>query len=58
MVDHVVEIGWTPLTPEVALKHARGTAGMLFPSVLEGKLREFNPWLSESALDRSLTAWR
>lgn len=49
MVDHTVEIGWTPLTPEVALTMRAGTASMLFPTVLEGKLREFNPWLSESA---------
>lgn len=49
MVDHAVEIGWTPLTPEAALTMRAGTAGVLFPTVLEGKLRELNPWLSESA---------
>lgn len=49
MVAHAVEIGWTPLTPEAALTLRAGLAGMLFPSVLEGKLREFNPWLTEAA---------
>ena len=49
MVDHAVEIGWTPLTPGAALTMRAGTASILFPTVLEGKLREFNPWLSESA---------
>jgi type I restriction enzyme, R subunit len=49
MVDHAVEIGWTPLTPDEALTMRGGLAGMFFPSVLEAKLREFNPWLSEAA---------
>lgn len=49
MVDHAVEVGWTPLKPEDALTMRAGLAGMFFPSVLEAKLREFNPWLSESA---------
>lgn len=49
MVDHAAEVGWTPLTPEDALTMRGGLAGMLFPAVLEGKLREFNPWLSEGA---------
>jgi len=33
MVDHAVEIGWTPLSPEAALTLRAGAAGMLFPSV-------------------------
>lgn len=49
MVDHAVEIGWTPLAPEAALVKRGNAAGMLFPGVLEAKLLLFNPWLSEAA---------
>jgi type I restriction enzyme, R subunit len=47
MVKHANEIGWTMLTPEEAEVKRHGRAGMLFIDVLEDKLREFNPWLSE-----------
>jgi type I restriction enzyme R subunit len=50
MVKHAVEIGWTPLTPEVAKQKRGGEAGMLLRDELEAKLSEFNPWLSEDAL--------
>ena len=47
MVEHAAEIGWVRLTPQEAeaLRHSR--ANMLFTSVLETKLLEFNPWLTE-----------
>jgi type I restriction enzyme, R subunit len=50
MVKHAVEIGWTPLTPEVAKQKRGGEAGMLLRDELEAKLSEFNPWLSAEAV--------
>ncbi|RUL93709.1 HsdR family type I site-specific deoxyribonuclease [Verrucosispora sp. FIM060022] len=47
MVKHANEIGWTVLRPEEAEAMRRGTANTLFTKVLEGKLQEFNPWLTE-----------
>ena len=48
MVKHAVEIGWTPLTPEVAKQKRGGDAGMLFRDELATKLTAFNPWLTKS----------
>ena len=50
MVKHAVEIGWTPLTPEVAKQKRGGEASMLLRDELEAKLAEFNPWLSADAI--------
>lgn len=50
MVKHAAEIGWTPLTPEVAKQKRGGEAGMLLRDELEAKLSKFNPWLSTDAL--------
>jgi type I restriction enzyme R subunit len=50
MVKHATEIGWTPLTPEVAKQKRGGEAGMLLRDELKAKLREFNPWLSADAV--------
>lgn len=47
MVKHASAVGWEQLTPEEAEGMRRGRANMLFPQVLEDKLRQFNPWLSE-----------
>ncbi len=47
MVKHASAVGWEQLTPEEAEGMRRGRANMLFPEVLENKLREFNPWLTE-----------
>ncbi|HEX2765642.1 MAG TPA: HsdR family type I site-specific deoxyribonuclease [Candidatus Limnocylindria bacterium] len=47
MVQHVVEIGWTPLSQAEAEVKRQGRANMLFRDDLESKLVEFNPWLSE-----------
>jgi type I restriction enzyme R subunit len=49
MVKHAVEIGWKPLTPEVAKKKRGGDAGMLLRDEVEAKLSQFNPWLSDDA---------
>ena len=50
MVRHATEIGWTPLSPEVAKQKRGGEAGMLLRDELEAKLAEFNSWLSADAL--------
>jgi type I restriction enzyme R subunit len=50
MVKHAAEIGWTPLTPEVAKQKRGGEAGMLLRDELEAKLSEFNSWLSADAV--------
>lgn len=50
MVKHATEIGWIPLTPEVAKQKRGGEAGMLLRDELEAKLSEFNAWLSAAAL--------
>lgn len=50
MVRHVAEIGWTTLTPDAALAARGGVAGTFLREVLEGKLAEFNPWLSADAV--------
>lgn len=50
MVKHAVEIGWTPLTPEVAKQKRGGEAGMLLRDELEAKLAQFNGWMSSDAI--------
>ncbi|MBT9492825.1 MAG: HsdR family type I site-specific deoxyribonuclease [Paucibacter sp.] len=47
MVDHAVEIGWQPLTPQEAVYLRGGEAGSFLRGTLVKKLRDFNPWLSE-----------
>lgn len=49
MVEHAVEIGWTPLTPAEAVYQRGGEEGMFLRGVLLRKLREFNAWLTEDA---------
>jgi len=50
MVRHAAEIGWTPLSPSNALAMRGGEAGLLFRSEVEGALRRFNPWMTDSAI--------
>ena len=50
MVDHAVEIGWTPLTPQEALYRRGGEAGSFLRGTLTHKLAEFNPWLSDEGV--------
>jgi len=47
MVEHAAEIGWVKLTPVEAEALRHGRTNMIFTSVLEAKLLEFNPWLTE-----------
>lgn len=48
MVGHAGEIGWVIIEPDEAEALRHGRANMLFDDVLEQKLLEFNPWLSET----------
>ena len=50
MVGHAQEVGWTPLSPQAALKKRGGEAGTILRDELEDALRRFNPWLGEDAL--------
>lgn len=47
MVGHAAEVGWTVLTPAEAESLRHGRQDMLFSDVLEEKILDFNPWLSE-----------
>lgn len=47
MVGHAKELGWTPLTPAEAESMRHGRQNMFFSDVLEEKILDFNPWLSE-----------
>ncbi len=50
MVRHAAEIGWTPISPEEALRKRGDAAGMLFRSELRAALRQFNPWMTDDAV--------
>lgn len=50
MVDHAVEIGWTPLTPQEALYRRGGEGGSFLRGTLSHKLAEFNPWLRDDGV--------
>ena len=50
MVDHAVEVGWTPLKPGDALYRRGGEAGGFLRGELTHKLREFNPWLNDEGV--------
>lgn len=50
MVRHAVEIGWTPLTPEVAMQMRGGEDSMFLREELAARLRAFNPWLTPDAV--------
>jgi len=49
MVDHAIEMGWTPLTPVEALFRRGDESARMFRGVLEQKILAFNPWLSADA---------
>ena len=55
MVKHAAEIGWTPLTPEVAKQKRGGEAGVLLRDELEAKLSEFNPHLTATQINSVLS---
>ena len=50
MVRHAAEIGWTSISPQAAMRKRGGEAGLLFQSELEGALRRFNPWMTDTAI--------
>ena len=50
MVRHAAEIGWTPLSPQVATYRRGGEAGMLFRGDVRAALGRFNPWMTEDAI--------
>ena len=50
MVYHAAAVGWTPLSPPVALYRRGGEAGTLFRGELRGALRRFNPWMTDDAI--------
>lgn len=50
MVRHAAEVGWTPLSPQEALRKRGGKAEMLFRAELEDKIKAFNPWMTDRAI--------
>lgn len=50
MVKHAAEIGWAPISPEIAKQKRCGEAGMLLRDELEAKLAQFNPWMTKDAV--------
>ena len=50
MVRHAAEIGWTPLSPQEALRKRGREADMLFRVELADKLKAFNPWMTDHAI--------
>ncbi len=50
MVRHAAEIGWTPISPRVAIQKRGGEAGTLFRGELEDALSRFNPWMTPDAI--------
>ena len=50
MVRHAEEIGWVPLSPQEALRKRGGETGMLFRAELAAKLKAFNPWMTDRAI--------
>jgi len=49
MVNHAVEIGWTPLTPFEALSRRGDESARMFRGTLEQKILAANPWLTADA---------
>ena len=50
MVRHAAEIGWTPLSPQEALRNRGDKTNMLFRAELAAKLKAFNPWMTDHAI--------
>ena len=50
MVRHAAKIGWTPLSPQEALRKRGGETEMLFRAELAAKLKAFNPWMTDRAI--------
>ena len=56
MVDHAVEIGWQPLSPQEAVYRRGGEAGNFLRGTLAKKLGNFNPWLGDEGVRGVLDA--
>jgi len=54
MVAHATEIGWTPITPDVAKLKRGGEAGMLMRDEVEIAIAKFNPWLTADGIRQLL----
>ena len=50
MVRHAAEIGWKPLSPQVASYRRGGESGTLFRGDVRAALGRFNPWMTEDAI--------
>ena len=50
MVRHAAEVGWTPISPQLAIQKRGGEAGTLFRGELEDALSRFNPWMTDDAI--------
>ncbi|MGI8402832.1 MAG: type I restriction endonuclease subunit R [Gemmatimonadaceae bacterium] len=50
MVAHAAGIGWSPITPELAMQKRGGEAGMILRDDLDTALAKFNPWISADAI--------
>ncbi len=50
MVTHAADIGWTPITPDIAKLKRGGEDGMLLRDEVEAALTRFNPWLASDAI--------
>ena len=50
MIRHAAEVGWTPLSPQAALRKRGDVAGMLFHDEVEATLHRCNPWLGDEAV--------
>ena len=50
MIRHAAEVGWTPLSPQAALRKRGGEVGMLFHDEVEAALYRCNPWLGDEAV--------
>lgn len=50
MVRHASEIGWIPLTPEIAREKRGGDGEMFFRDELGAKLSEFNDWITSDGI--------
>ncbi len=50
MVKHAADIGWKPITPEIAKQKRGGDSGMMLRDELEAALAKFNPWMKADAI--------
>jgi type I restriction enzyme, R subunit len=56
MVEHAIEVGWVPLTPQEAVYMRGGDAGNFLRGTLINKLAAFNAWLGDDGVRGVLDA--